>query len=67
MNSQLYVYMDPFTGEISLSAYDMDDSLFENNHIVLTEMRGGKPNRHRSVLNVLANVLAQANIKLIEE
>lgn len=61
----LKCFMESSTGEIFLSAYDPDDPLFETNHIALTELqRNGQPNKHESVLNILRNVLAQANITL---
>jgi hypothetical protein len=59
--------MDEQTGAILLSAYPVESPEWENNHIVLVEYSQHRPNKHRSALNILGNVLQQANVNLIEE
>lgn len=59
---KLYTFMTP-DGEIFISAYESDDPMWENNHMILKDARGSK---HESVLNILRNVLYQAGVRLIE-
>lgn len=63
---ELYASMDD-DGHIFLSAYKLDDPLFDNNHIELAEIGSGVINKHKSSLNILSNVLEQAGIQLICE
>lgn len=58
----LYAFMTP-DGEIFLSAYESDDPMWENNHMIVKDARGSK---HESVLNILRNVLYQAGVRLAE-
>lgn len=57
----MYAFMDTDSGEITLSAYVLDDPKHENNNIVLKDARGSK---HESVLNILSNVLHQCGVRL---
>lgn len=63
----LYIWQDSATGEISISAFSIDSSEYEANHIMLCAMRHGYVNKHGSVLNILSNVLALAGIATIRE
>jgi len=60
----LFSTMDESTGEISLSSYSVDSDMFETNHILFKDARGGK---HHSILNILSNVLEQAGVNLVQE
>lgn len=62
---KLYATFDEnASGVITLSVYPSDSDEFETNHIELVELRNGRPNIHSSVMNILRNVLYQANIQL---
>jgi hypothetical protein len=63
--STIYIFQDGETGEISISAYQADSDMYENNHIMLAEMRNGKVNKHESVLNIVRNVLSLADITVV--
>lgn len=65
--SKLFCTFDETTGELTLSPYSIESPYYENNHITLGEMRGGKINKTISTINVLQNILFQAAIILIHE
>lgn len=58
----VYYTFDDDTGQISISAYELDDPEWENNHIDLCELRGGKINKHESICTIVGNVLAKAGV-----
>lgn len=55
------------TGIMYLSAYSIDDPLWETNHIAIGEISNGKINKHHSAQNILRNVLSLAGIRVIME
>lgn len=63
----LYAFMNDSTGEIFLSAYSQEDRDWEANHIVLIEFGRGTINKHSSALQILVNVLFEADIALFIE
>jgi hypothetical protein len=63
----VHIWMDETSGEISISAFEPESTFYEANHIILVEDRGGKVNKHPSVLNILQNVLEQAGVQVIRD
>ena len=63
--AKLYVFQDDDgRGIIHISAYHPDDPKWENNHVDVSEMGRGVPNRHNSAMNILTNVLRDAGIEI---
>jgi hypothetical protein len=58
---ELFIFQDSETGEISISCYQQEEEEYEENHILLVELRNGKVNTHESVLNIVRNVLTKKN------
>ncbi len=61
----LYAYMDESNGDILLSAYHPDHEDWDSNHVVLKEFGGGKVSKHSHSLNIIRNVMMQANVTVI--
>jgi hypothetical protein len=58
----MYAIMDNQTGIISISYYSVDDPMWENNHMDITEYGRGQVNKHESVKNILTNVMQQIGV-----
>lgn len=60
----MYASMDESTGEIYISAYPSGSPEWENNHMIIGELHGTQIRKHRSVLNVLSNIMHQVGVRV---
>lgn len=58
----IYYMFDELTGNIEISAYKIDDPLYDSNHMNICEQRHGRINKHESVTNIVRNILQQAGV-----